>query len=66
MPQKRNPVALYTLRTRASESVGAAEAFLIMSHNVDSDMPDYKRGQLSSPAHTLELAKEPLISCRGC
>jgi len=58
MPQKRNPVALYTLRMRASETVGAAEAFLFMSHNVDSGMPDYKRGQLSSPAHILELAKE--------
>ena len=57
MPQKRNPVALYTLRMRASETVAAAEAFLIMSHNVNSAMPDYKRGQLLSPARTLEIAE---------
>ena len=42
----------------ASETVGAAEAFLIMSHNVDSGMPDYKRGQLLSPASTLVLARD--------
>ena len=56
MPQKRNPVALYMLRMGASEVVGGAAAFTIMAHNVDSGMPDYKRGQLQSPLHTLESA----------
>ena len=65
MPQKRNPVALYTLRMHASETVGAAEAFLIMSHNVDSGMPDYKRGQLLSPASTLGLAKGTADQLQG-
>ncbi|MBL7406431.1 argininosuccinate lyase, partial [Escherichia coli] len=36
MPQKRNPVALYSLRMKASDVVGAAQAFVIMAHNVDS------------------------------
>ncbi|MGY2052169.1 argininosuccinate lyase [Methylobacterium sp. JK268] len=56
MPQKRNPVALYQLRMQASEVVGAAGAFVIMAHNVESGMPDYKRNQLQPPARTLDLA----------
>lgn len=58
MPQKRNPVAIYTLRMKASDVVGGAMAFTIMAHNVDSGMPDYKRNQMIPPARTLAVAAE--------
>ncbi|MGU3383559.1 argininosuccinate lyase [Methylobacterium sp. D53M] len=58
MPQKRNPVALYSLRMKASDVVGAAQAFVIMAHNVDSGMPDYKRNQAEPPGRTLAEAAE--------
>ncbi|WP_426314898.1 argininosuccinate lyase [Methylobacterium fujisawaense] len=58
MPQKRNPVALYGLRMKASDVVGAAQAFVIMAHNVDSGMPDYKRNQAEPPGRTLAEAAE--------
>ncbi|WP_449411181.1 lyase family protein [Methylobacterium komagatae] len=58
MPQKRNPVALYSLRMKASDVVGGAMAFTVMAHNVDSGMPDYKRNQLIPPARTLAVATE--------
>ena len=58
MPQKRNPVALYTLRMKASDVVGGAMAFAVMAHNVDSGMPDYKRNQMMPPARTLAAAAE--------
>ncbi|MCJ2013819.1 lyase family protein [Methylobacterium sp. J-076] len=58
MPQKRNPVALYSLRMRASDVVGGAMAFTVMAHNVDSGMPDYKRNQMIPPAQTLAAATE--------
>ncbi|MHC2105640.1 argininosuccinate lyase [Methylobacterium sp. CM6246] len=61
MPQKRNPVALYSLRMKASDVVGAAQAFVIMSHNVDSGMPDYKRNQAEPPGRTVSEAAE---TCR--
>jgi argininosuccinate lyase len=61
MPQKRNPVALYSLRMKASDVVGAAQAFVIMAHNVDSGMPDYKRNQAEPPGRTLSEAAE---TCR--
>ncbi len=61
MPQKRNPVALYALRMKASDVVGGAQAFAIMAHNVDSGMPDYKRNQAVPPARTLAEAAE---TCR--
>jgi argininosuccinate lyase len=60
MPQKRNPVALYMVRMQASDVVGAAQAFTIMAHNVESGMPDYKRNQLAPPAKTLDLSIELL------
>ncbi|MCJ2137933.1 argininosuccinate lyase [Methylobacterium sp. J-026] len=56
MPQKRNPVALYALRMKASDVVGAAQAFAVMAHNVDSGMPDYKRNQAEPPGRTLAEA----------
>lgn len=58
MPQKRNPVALYSLRMKASDVVGGAMAFTVMAHNVDSGMPDYKRNQMVPPAQTLAAAGE--------
>ncbi|KAA0124328.1 argininosuccinate lyase [Methylobacterium sp. P1-11] len=58
MPQKRNPVALYALRMKASDVVGAAQAFVIMAHNVESGMPDYKRNQDEPPGRTLAEAAE--------
>jgi argininosuccinate lyase len=58
MPQKRNPVALYALRMKASDVVGAAQAFVIMAHNVESGMPDYKRNQAEPPGRTLTEAAE--------
>ena len=58
MPQKRNPVALYALRMKASDVVGAAQAFVIMAHNVESGMPDYKRNQAEPPGRTLTDAAE--------
>ncbi|MDP4024839.1 lyase family protein [Methylobacterium sp. NEAU 140] len=61
MPQKRNPVALYSLRMTASDVVGGAQAFTIMAHNVDSGMPDYKRNQAQPPARTLA---EAVTLCR--
>jgi argininosuccinate lyase len=61
MPQKRNPVALYSLRMKASDVVGAAQAFAIMAHNVESGMPDYKRNQAEPPGRTLAEAAE---TCR--
>ncbi|WP_419829518.1 argininosuccinate lyase [Methylobacterium sp.] len=61
MPQKRNPVALYSLRMKASDVVGAAQAFVIMAHNVDSGMPDYKRNQAEPPGRTVSEAAE---TCR--
>ena len=61
MPQKRNPVALYSLRMKASDVVGAAQAFVIMAHNVESGMPDYKRNQAEPPGRTVSEAAE---TCR--
>ncbi|MER2214730.1 argininosuccinate lyase [Methylobacterium brachiatum] len=61
MPQKRNPVALYSLRMKASDVVGAAQAFVIMAHNVESGMPDYKRNQAEPPGRTVSEATE---TCR--
>ncbi|GJE37951.1 argininosuccinate lyase [Methylobacterium persicinum] len=58
MPQKRNPVALYSLRMKASDVVGGAMAFTVMAHNVDSGMPDYKRNQMIPPAQVLSTAAE--------
>ncbi|ARP81624.1 argininosuccinate lyase [Bordetella genomosp. 8] len=45
MPQKRNPYALNDVRLAASETVGDAMAALVVAHNVEPGMPDYKRGQ---------------------
>ncbi|MGT2487604.1 lyase family protein [Methylobacterium oryzae CBMB20] len=58
MPQKRNPVALYSLRMKASDVVGPRRTFVIVAHNVDSGMPDYKRNQAEPPGRTLAEAAE--------
>lgn len=42
MPQKRNPSALVFLRERASILLGHAQTFLLVAHNVEAGMSDYK------------------------
>ena len=42
LPQKRNPSGLVFLRERASMLLGHAHTFLLMAHNVQAGMSDYK------------------------
>ena len=44
MPQKRNPYGMTYVRTQASETVAAADAFRIAAHNLATGMLDYKHG----------------------
>lgn len=58
MPQKRNPVAIYQLRMKASDVVGGMLAYAAMAHNVESGMPDYKRNQAVPVVRTLGMAAD--------
>ena len=42
MPQKRNPNALNTCASAASEILGTAATYLFKAHNVPHGVPDYK------------------------
>jgi argininosuccinate lyase len=42
MPQKRNPTGIVFLRTQASTLLGHAQTFLIVAHNLQAGMSDYK------------------------
>jgi argininosuccinate lyase len=44
MPQKRNPLPLASLRTRATEVVGGAQLVTLNAHNTNSGMNDYRPG----------------------
>jgi len=47
MPQKRNPTILNNTRLSASEVLGDAQAYMVIAHNVNTGMPDYKRDHSS-------------------
>ncbi len=42
MPQKRNPAGLVRLRAEASTLIGEAATFVLIAHNVEAGMSDYK------------------------
>jgi argininosuccinate lyase len=42
MPQKRNPTGLVRLRAEASNLIGEAGTFVLIAHNVEPGMSDYK------------------------
>jgi len=42
MPQKRNPSGLVRLRAEASNVIGEANTFVVIAHNVEAGMSDYK------------------------
>jgi argininosuccinate lyase len=44
MPQKRNPLPLASLRTRATEVIGSAHTVMLNAHNTNSGMNDYRPG----------------------
>ena len=43
MPQKQNPRPLDRLRTLATEVIGTAQTQLLLAHNVDTGMHDYRK-----------------------
>jgi argininosuccinate lyase len=62
MPQKRNPVVLNRARLLASELVGASVTAIMVGHNVNSGMTDYKR---FDAAHTLNISLNLLDEVAG-
>ncbi len=53
MPQKRNPRPIDRLRSTASEVVGKAQTLVLLAHNTNTGMHDYRQ-----PAPLMELAME--------